>query len=74
MCAVTSAVGQSIQSVAFVAETLKTARGVHTIVVTGPLKKTFIYMYNHNQRDDIVAGQLVVFFMKISHPQTLSRV
>lgn len=39
-----SAVGQSIHGVAFVAQTLKTSRGVHTCVITCPLKKALIYI------------------------------
>lgn len=39
-----SAMGQSIHGVAFVAQTLKTTRRVHTRVITCPLKKTLIYI------------------------------
>lgn len=39
-----STVGQSIHGVAFVAQTLKTTRGVHTRVITCPLKKALIYI------------------------------
>lgn len=39
-----STVGQSIHGVALVAQTLKTTRGVHTCVITCPLKETLIYI------------------------------
>lgn len=58
VCRLTSAVGQSIQGVAFVAETLKTTRGVHTCVITCALEKTLVYICNHNQAGDMKAGQV----------------
>lgn len=57
VCRLTSAVGQSIQGVAFVAETLKTTRGVHTCVITCALEKTLVYICNHNQAGDMKAGR-----------------
>lgn len=39
-----STVGQSIHGVAFVAQTLKTTRGVHTRVITCPLEEALIYI------------------------------
>lgn len=45
----TSTVGQSIQGVAFVAQTLKTTRGVHTCVIACALKIALIYICNQTQ-------------------------
>lgn len=66
----TSAVGQPIHGVAFVAQTLKTTRGVHTRVITCPLKKTLIYICNQNQAGDIIAGQSVAIFIRRDFPPT----
>ena len=66
----TSAVGQSIHGVAFVAQTLKTTGGVHTCVITCPLKKTLIYICNQNQADDIIVGQSVAIFIRRDFPPT----
>lgn len=64
----TSTVGQSVHGVAFVAKTLKTTRGVHTRVITCPLKKTLIYICNQNKADDLIAGQSVVMFIRRDFP------
>lgn len=64
----TSAVGQSVQGVAFVAETLKTTRGVHTCVITCPLEKTLVYICNQNRADDMKAGQSAVMFTRRDFP------
>lgn len=69
-CRLTSAVGQSIHGVTFVAQTLKTTRGVHTCVITCPLKKTLIYICNQNEVDDIIAGQSVAIFIGRDFPPT----
>lgn len=58
-CRLTAAVGQSIHGVAFVAETLKTTRVVHTCVITCPLEKTLVYICNQNRAENIIAGQSV---------------
>lgn len=62
----TSTVGQPIHGIAFVAQTLKTTRGVHTGVITCALEEAFVYICNQNQADDIIAGQSV----GISHLMT----
>lgn len=69
-CRLTSAVGQSIHGVAFVAETLKTTRGVQTRVITCPLKKTLIYICNQRRADDIIAEQSVAVFIRRDSPPT----
>lgn len=71
----TSAVGQSVHGVAFVAETLKTTRGVHTCVITCPLEKTLIYICNQTRPDDIKAAQSVAAFITrdFPPPETRSR-
>lgn len=69
-CRLTSTVGQPIHGVAFVAQTLKTTGGVHTRVITCPLKKTFIYICNQNQAGDIIAGQSVAIFIRRDFPPT----
>lgn len=68
VCRLTSAVGQSIQGVAFVAETLKTTRGVHTSVITCPLEETLVYICNQNRADDMKAGQSAAMFTKRDFP------
>lgn len=52
-----STVGQSIHGVTFVAQTLKTTRGVHTCVITCPLKKTLIYILTRT----LICQQLEAF-------------
>lgn len=52
-----SAVGQPIHGVAFVAQTLKTTRGVHTRVITCPLKKTLVYILTRT----LICQQLEAF-------------
>lgn len=47
-CTLTSAVGQSIHGVAFVAEALETTGVVHTGVVAGPLEETLVYICRHS--------------------------
>lgn len=68
VCRLTSAVGQSVQGVAFVAETLKTTRGVHTCVIACPLEKTLVYICNQNRADDMKAGQSAVMFTRRDFP------
>lgn len=52
--ALTSAVGQSVHGVAFVAAALKTTGVVHTGVIAGPLEEALVYVCNQkplaNQR------------------------
>lgn len=69
----TSAVGQSVHGVAFVAETLKTTRGVHTCVITCPLEKTLIYICNQTRTDDMKAAQSVAAFIMRDFPPTETR-
>lgn len=69
-CRLTSAVGQSVHGVAFVAETLKTTRGVHTCVITCPLEKTLIYICNQTRPDDIKAAPSVAAFIMRDFPPT----
>lgn len=64
----TSAVGQSVHGIAFVAQTLKTTGGVHARVITCTLKKTLIYICNQNQVDDIIAEQSVAILINRNFP------